>query len=218
MVNFAKYIFGDNHMNNFPACLTFTLQMEGGWSDNPNDPGGCTMEGIILSTYQNWKNDQTLTCSDLQNISSDEVSSIYQQNYWTPIEGDSLMNGVDLMVFDMGVNAGTHGSAKLLQASLGVSVDGDIGPETLSAANSMNAIDLINRLAQHQAAYYRSLSDFQYFGNGWLNRVNARHAAALQLTNNVVPMVQTSYPVATKASAMPSDDFFNSIFNLHKAA
>ena len=114
-------------MNNFPACLAFTLTQEGGWSNNNSDPGGCTMKGVTLATYRSWKQDPTITCAELRNISSDDVSALYQQDYWTPVHGNSLPTGVDLMVWDMAVNAGVGGSAKLLQATVGVTVDGGIG-------------------------------------------------------------------------------------------
>jgi lysozyme family protein len=165
-------------MQNFVSCLAFTLTQEGGWSNDPADPGGCTMEGIILSTYQSWKNDLTLTCNDLQNITSDEVSAIYQQNYWNHVQGDDLPNGVDLMVFDEAVNAGVGGSAKLLQEILNVTVDGSIGPDTLAAVANVDPTILINELAQQQTAYYQSLPGFLTFGAGWLNKVNTRQAAA----------------------------------------
>lgn len=203
-------------VNNFPTCLAFTLQQEGGWSNNPNDPGGCTMKGVTLAAFQQWKNDTSLTCADLSNITSDDVSDLYQQNYWTPVSGDDLPAGVDLMTWDMAVNAGVGGSAKLLQASVGVTIDGGIGPETLAAVTAANPVTLINALAQHQSQYYQSLSTFKYFGTGWLNRVNARHAAALSMASNATTAVQQSMPVAQRVdpSESPTDDFFNLITSI----
>lgn len=190
-------------MQNFSSCLAFTLTQEGGWSDDANDPGGCTMEGITLATYQTWKNDSTITCSQLRNITSAEVSSLYEQDYWTSVQGDSLPNGVDLMVWDMAVNAGVGGSARLLQACVGVTIDGGIGPETLAATAAVNPTTLINALAQHQTSYYQSLNDFQYFGTGWLNRVNARQSAALAMISTTA--------IAPRTREIPSEEFFASI-------
>ena len=104
--------------------------------------------------------------------------------YWNPLRADALPAGVDLSVFDMGVNAGIWGSARLLQRAIGFSgdeVDGCIGPETLAAVAKCDPRTLINDLAHRQTAYYEGLSDFPTFGRGWLNRVRARLSAALAM-------------------------------------
>jgi lysozyme family protein len=172
----------------YPTCLTFTLQSEGTFVNNPHDPGGATMKGITLATFRNFKNDSSLDSSDLKNITNAEVSAIYSQNYWATNSCDSLNSGVDLMVFDMDVNCGDSRSAKLLQAAVGTAIDGAVGPATLAAANSIDSVKLINGLAAHQTAFYQSLSTFQYFGKGWINRIHARQAAALSLAANTHPI------------------------------
>jgi lysozyme family protein len=125
--------------------------------------------------------------------------AIYRSLYWNPLRADALPTGVDLSVFDMGVNAGIWGSARLLQRALGFigeEVDGCIGPETLAAAAKSNPRSLVNDLADRQAAYYRSLADFPTFGTGWLSRTKARCEAALAMiaaepegTDGVTPSI-----------------------------
>src|SRR6185437_12070982 len=115
---------------NFTTCLTFTLQAEGGFVDNPADPGGATNMGITLATYRTYADAPTAGVLQIQDLSRSEASSIYRTLYWNPIRGDSLPAGVDLSVFDFGVNAGIFGSVRLLQRALGFSgsaVDGCIG-------------------------------------------------------------------------------------------
>jgi lysozyme family protein len=192
---------------NFNPSLSFTLVQEGGWSANPDDPGGDTMEGITLAVYREWSNDPSLTGDDLRNITDADVATIYQQNYWNIVQGDKLKNGVDLSVFDMQVNSGSH-SAKILQAIVGTTVDGAIGPKTIAATNAIMPVRLINALALNQAAFYRSLSNFPIFGHGWINRVNARHAAALAMAAGTHPNVQQSLPMAGKVLDSPADDFY----------
>ena len=104
--------------------------------------------------------------------------------YWNPLRADALPVGVDLSVFDMGVNAGIWASARLFQRAIGFTgdeVDGCIGPETLAAVTKWDPRTLINDLAHRQTVYYESLSDFPTFGRGWLNRVKARRSAALAM-------------------------------------
>ncbi len=168
----------------FDTCLAFTLEREGGFSDDPHDPGGATCHGITLATYRDWADNPRLDVSDIRDIAAATVREIYHGRYWLPVSAESLPRGVDLMVFDHGVNAGPGRSARLLQEVLGFSgaaVDGAIGPKTLAAAAAADPATVIARLAASQAAYYRSLDDFDRYGAGWLNRVDARRALAMQM-------------------------------------
>jgi lysozyme family protein len=170
--------------DNFDTCLAFTLREEGGYVDDPADPGGATNMGITLATYREWSNDAALGPTQVQNMTKRTARAIYRSLYWNPLRADALPTGVDLSVFDMGVNAGIWGSARLLQRALGFigeEVDGCIGPETLLAAAKSNPRSLVNDLADRQAAYYRSLADFPTFGTGWLSRTKARCEAALAM-------------------------------------
>lgn len=168
----------------FDICLAFTLRQEGGYVDDPADPGGATNMGITLATYREWSDDPNLADIQVKDLTLRTARAIYRSLYWNPLRADALPPGVDLSVFDMGVNAGIWRSARLLQLALGFTgdeVDGSIGPETLAAVDRFNAQTLVNNLADRQAAYYRSLVDFPTFGTGWLNRTEARRDAALAM-------------------------------------
>ncbi len=171
----------------FDACLAFTLGEEGGYADNPADPGGATNMGITLATYRQWSDNPDLGATQVEGMTERTARAIYRALYWNPLRADALPAGVDLSVFDMGVNAGIWGSARLLQRALGFTgeaVDGCVGPETLAAAARGDPRSLIDDLAERQAAYYRSLSDFATFGAGWLRRVAARRRAALTMVED----------------------------------
>jgi lysozyme family protein len=168
----------------FETCLAFTLRAEGGYVDNPADPGGATNMGITLATLRQWSDDPGLDAAQVEDMRLRTARAIYRSLYWNPLRADALPCGVDLMVFDMGVNAGVWRSARLLQRALGFTgeeVDGCVGPETLDAAAKCDARALVDDLAERQTAYYRGLSDFPTFGAGWLNRTQARRSAALAM-------------------------------------
>jgi lysozyme family protein len=174
----------------FDACLAFTLREEGGYEDDPADPGGATNMGITLATFRQWSDNPALGPVQVRDMTERTARAIYRSLYWNPLRADALPPGVDLSVFDMGVNAGIWASARLLQRTVGFTgneVDGCIGPETLEAAARSDARTLVNDLAEQQAAYYRSLSDFPTFGAGWLNRTAARRSAALAMTAGAEP-------------------------------
>ena len=168
----------------FDTCLAFTLRAEGGYVDNPADPGGATNMGITLATYREWSDNPDLGAAQVQDMSVRTARAIYRSLYWNPLRADALPVGVDLIVFDMGVNAGNWRSARLLQRAIGFTgdeVDGCVGPETLGAAAKYNARTLVNDLADRQAAFLQIAHRLRYFGAGWLNRTEARRAAALAM-------------------------------------
>jgi lysozyme family protein len=168
----------------FDTCLAFTLREEGGYVDNPADPGGATNMGITLATYRGWSDNPDLGAAQVQDMTRRTAEAIYRSSYWNPLRADALPQGVDLSVFDMSVNAGIWRSARLLQRAIdftGDEVDGCIGPETLGAAAKCDPRTLVNDLADRQADFYRSLVDFDTFGAGWLNRTEARRAAAFAM-------------------------------------
>lgn len=167
----------------FPAAIAFTLSQEGGFVDSPADPGGATNLGITLRTLQGWWIDATI--SDLWELSAPTATEIYQTSYWLPCHGDELPPGLDLAVFDMGVNAGPDRSIKLFQAAAGLVADGVWGPKTAAVAASYNAAPflpaVLERLIAQHTTYYKGLPDFPTFGRGWLRRVAARQVAAQAL-------------------------------------
>lgn len=165
---------------NFQACLAFALNQEGGWSMNPKDPGGATMKGVTIATFQRYHPGATV--DDLRNITYEQLTDIYRDGYWDAVRGDDLPSGVDLMVFDFGVNAGPARSVTFLQRAVGVAEDGIIGPISLAAIGKTSPVSMISTLAGLQRAHYRSLATFQTFGAGCMARTDQRVTFALRIS------------------------------------
>lgn len=112
----------------------------------------------------------------MKELTVDDVAPIYKKNYWDKVKGDDLPGGLDLCVFDFGVNAGPGRSAKYLQRMIGTTVDGGIGPNTLKKVAEYveaNGIEQsIEGFQQARQSYYEQLSTFATFGKGWTRRVN----------------------------------------------
>lgn len=164
-------------------CLSFTLREEGGFVDNPDDPGGATNMGITLATLRIWRDDKHLGVADIRALSRAVATNIYGTDFWNKLRCDALPNGIDLMAFDFAVTSGTLRSAKILQAALGFSTeatDGAVGPDTLRAVHGANRATVIGDLAERQATYYRALSTFRDFGSGWLARTERRRIVAIE--------------------------------------
>jgi len=181
--------------SSFDRCLAFTLAREGGFVQNPADPGGATNMGITLTTLRAWREDhgdEAPDVNDLLHLSRDEASAIYGAWFWNVVRGDRLLPGVNLAVFDFGVTASPRRSAILLQQAVGATADGSIGPETLglvgiACCGRGGAGTLIGKLRTAQDGYYRTRPTFATFGKGELARSALRWSAALALAADMAP-------------------------------
>lgn len=159
----------------FEACLNYLLSpaIEGGYVNDPDDPGGETNMGICKRSYPN---------VDIKNLTRDQAAAIYLRDYWLLAHCDVMPRGVDLMVFDCAVNQGVGTAIGLLQHAAGVTVDGKVGANTLSAAAGKY---VLRDLAALRLMRYATGKNFLKYGNGWFRRVLMAHAAALALQGAV---------------------------------
>jgi lysozyme family protein len=171
---------------NWNSCLSFVLAAEGGYVDDPQDPGGATNMGITLDVLSQWRH-TAVTKADVQALTATEAGAIYRANYWNATRCTDLPSGVDAMVFDCAVNNGIGRSAKFLQTAVNVTADGSIGPATLAAVAAVPVATLIPNLASQRSAFYHSLSTFDHFGAGWLARLQRVTALADQLAGLPAP-------------------------------
>ena len=166
--------------SNFKPCLDIVLVQEGGFVDNPNDPGGATNLGITKATLEKWRG-ETVSVDDVKALTREEAAEIYRAHYWNALHCDALPAGVDLVTFDMGVNAGPGRSARMLQKAVGAAQDGAIGPATLAATRAANASDVIRSITASRLAFYQGLPTWGTFGKGWTRRANEVERAALAM-------------------------------------
>ncbi|MCE0742952.1 hypothetical protein LWC05_03475 [Acetobacter sicerae] len=144
---------------NFDACLDFVRTAEGGYSEDPKDLGNWLpaengRKGVLIGSHYgvsaamlaSWKKPQPVSQDDMRNLDLDTFDAIARSRFWNPLVCSALPAGLDLMVFDFGWNCGVSASARLLQRMVGVTMDGCIGPQTLSALNHMNASDLLPQI------------------------------------------------------------------------
>ena len=156
---------------NYDKCLETILHHEGGYVNHPKDPGGETNLGVTKRVYEEWGGTK-----DMKDLLVEDVAPIYKKNYWDKLKGDDLPGGLDLCVFDFGVNAGPGRAAKYLQSMIGTTPDGGIGPMTLAAlqkyVDENGLVESIEEYQKRRQEYYEKLSTFATFGRGWTRRVN----------------------------------------------
>jgi lysozyme family protein len=150
---------------NFEAAFAVVIGHEGGYVDDQRDPGGETKYGISKRAYP---------AEDIKALTLDRAKQIYQRDYWDRCSCSSLPAWLRLMVFDTAVNMGTDAAAKILQMSLGVAVDGQIGPKTLGAAGRAD-ISVLDEYGARRALKYAGLKTFATFGLGWFRRLFVTH-------------------------------------------
>ncbi len=165
---------------NYDKCLETILHHEGGYVNHPEDPGGETNLGVTKRVYQEWGGTK-----DMKDLTFDDVAPIYKKNYWDKMKCDDLPSGLDLCVFDFGVNAGPGRAAKYLQTLIGTVADGGIGPNTLAKlkeyTDKTGVKETITNYQNDRQSYYEKLSTFKTFGRGWTRRVEETTKLALEL-------------------------------------
>lgn len=174
-------------MANFDVFFPTVLEHEGGFVDDPVDPGGATNKGVTMGTFKTCAR-QYLgiepTLENLKALTDAQAGKIYKPLYWDKVRGDEIeLQDLANIVFDFQVNAGASAS-KLLQRVLNdlgakppLAVDGDIGQVTMTALKGMNATEVYRRYKQGRIDYYNNLAAQRpalgKFLKGWLNRVNS---------------------------------------------
>ena len=159
-------------LSNWQQAFEQMLKGERLFTDDERDIGnklpdghkGSTMLGV---TQYNWEQHvgHQVTHDDMRKLTPADVEPLYKKKYWDVVQGDKLPNGIDYLVFDMGVNSGPGRSIKLLQAAVGVPVDGGLGPITLSAVWALDPVTLIERFSAEKVVFYRSLDSFPVYGD-----------------------------------------------------
>ena len=157
--------------DNFEQCLALVLKHEGGFVNNPKDPGGMTNLGVTKKVWEAYVG-HPVDESAMRALGPQDVAPLYKKQYWDKISGDSLPFGVDYATFDMAVNSGVSRAAKTLQQVLGVGADGQVGQATISACEAANAREVATGVCEARLAFLQSLSTYDTFGKGWSRRVS----------------------------------------------
>lgn len=159
----------------FQRALPRVLAHEGGYVNDPHDPGGATNKGITFRVYDAHRRRKGLPARDVRRIEAAEVAEIYRLQYWDAVKGDELPPGLDYVLFDGAVNSGPSQSIKWLQRALGnVAVDGVIGQATLAAVTEHGRPEkLIDAVCDRRLGFLRALRTWPRFGRGWSARVAA---------------------------------------------
>jgi lysozyme family protein len=171
----------------FEKSLKRILKHEGGFVNDPLDSGGMTNLGVTKRVWEEFVG-HPVSEADMRALTPEKVGSMYKLKYWNPSYCEVLPKGLDYVVFDFAVNAGTGRSVKTLQQAIGCVADGVIGPKTMVAINDAEPKDLIAKFSDARADFYQGIvtrkPDQARFIKGWLNRVEDARKLALEEYNH----------------------------------
>jgi len=174
-----------NTMANFEAAYAQTMKAEGGYVNDPQDPGGETYKGVARKFNSKWdgwididmaKREPNFPANlDANAPLQEKIKRFYEVNYWDRVRGDEISDqNIAESIFDFAVNAGVITSSKLAQITVGAEPDGTIGPQTLQQLNTQDPRTFLALFALNKIARYLSIcekrSESKKFFYGWVKR------------------------------------------------
>lgn len=163
----------------FYTAVAFALDREGGYSNDPHDPGGETAFGIDKRSHPG---------VDIKALTREDAIAIYRRVYWAATKADQLPAGLAILYFDACVNQGAGAAAHMLQLALGVTADGVVGPGTLAMAAKAGP-PVLTEYAALRGHRYAETANEDRFGLGWMRRLMACLVLAVGAAAPAVPAV-----------------------------
>ena len=173
-IEIGKYV-GDygiteekEEMSKFDEIIEVVLEHEGGYVNDPKDPGGETNFGIAKRSHPD---------VDIKNLTKEGAKEIYREVYWDKNKVESLPEELWHIYFDMCVNQGKSRAVKIIQRAVNgkggsLDVDGGLGPMTIAAIDK-SKVEL-GRVRAYRVKYYADLvtkkPDLERFYFGWFKR------------------------------------------------
>lgn len=164
----------------YARCFEVVLEHEGGFSNDPSDPGKETNLGVSIVMDRHALKEllgHEPSADDIKHLTKDQAGVIFKNNYWNILNLDSIdSEKICLVMFDMGVLCGVHAAARWAQQICDVTVDGEIGIQSIVAINQYGERDFCDRfLNLCDMHFHMRVVENQNLGvflKGWLNRVS----------------------------------------------
>lgn len=152
----------------FDEAFKRTLAFEGGYVNDPDDPGGETNYGISKGMFPGL---------DIKNLTLEQAKKIYWQYYWVAAKCDLVPDRLRGIYFDMAVQHGVSRAVKLMQEAVNKSGRGNLAVDGILGLRTFAALDGLTEeeLREHRTEYYRRLIDgrprtFAKYERGWMRR------------------------------------------------
>lgn len=168
-------------------ALEFVLQWEGGFVNDPKDPGGATKYGISFRFLKKQvpeladiDRDGDVDRDDIFSLSEEDARRIYRIHFWEALQLHCLPAPMAIAMMDTAVNMGKSRAVRILQEALvrfgfNLAVDGILGPVTRETAFRVSESLLLREFFLERIWQYLNIcnrnKDLRKFLPGWLNRV-----------------------------------------------
>lgn len=170
------------------------VKLEGGWSNDPRDPGGATKYGITLrylrslgpyATAEGYDvadldHDGDVDVDDIRRMTPEIAAAIYYEKWWLRYGYDKVLaDELAFRILDLSILCGPVAAAKMIQRAVNdvagrdtLVVDGKLGPASIGRINATPTGILVQFHKKEAIRFFRGL-DKECFLQGWINRVNA---------------------------------------------
>jgi lysozyme family protein len=192
---------------NFDACCAVTLDFEGGNDDDPHDPGGRTSRGILQREWNKYRTTHPGRPADVFKAPQADVVAIYRDQYWAPVSGELWPRGVDLVVYDAGVNSGIGKALAWSRVMLSVGAatpslrEMAVLCQRRVAESASIAPELIRKFCARRMSFLQALGTWRYFGKGWTDRVTKIEAIARKWAISAAGMAPEAVQADLKTQA-----------------
>ena len=152
----------------FNTAFDLLLTHEGGFSNRSlsDDPGGVTKYGVTENVARSHG-----YSGEMRELTIDFAKQVYRKDYWDACKCDHIPELLRYPLFDAAVNSGSGQAVKWLQSSIGVKVDGGIGPITIQAANACNVLLVRQQMIGKRLRFMTDLKNWSANSRGWSKRI-----------------------------------------------
>ena len=159
-------------MERIEKLKSFILSWEGGFVNDPRDPGGATNKGITLATFRHvFGKDKTV--KDLKKITDSQWMTIFKTKFWDRYKADNIKDEwITYLLVDWLWTSGPGNAIERLQKFLGLKIDGIVGNVTINKINSYNGKELFIKLWHLRENFIKTRAQYPIYGKGWLRRLN----------------------------------------------
>ena len=147
----------------FEECMDRLMsdRIEGGYVNDPNDPGGETKYGISKRSYPS---------VDIRNLTKEQAKSIYFRDFW--FSWMEMQPEAAYHILSAMVHSGQTTVIRWVQRSLGVADDGQFGPISQAAYKKAQAAPFLFMFIAVRLDFFTRLKNWRHHGKGWSRRIS----------------------------------------------